>query len=67
MFFTYTCLKRVEFVNLSVETLNHDLRPLGCACLLDQSDLVHHVTHLFLDVLLVRFECYKERLISKTR
>lgn len=60
MLFTYTCLKSVEFVYLSVETLYHDLGPLGCACLLDQSDLIHHVTHLFLDVLLVRFEGYKE-------
>jgi hypothetical protein len=57
MFFTYTCLKRVEFVDLCVKTLNHNLRALCCTCFLDQSDLVHHVTHFFLDVLLVRFEC----------
>ena len=64
MYFTYTCLKRVEFAYLSVETLNHDLGALGCPCLLDQRNLIHHVTHFFLDVLLVRFESYKKRSIS---
>jgi hypothetical protein len=67
MIFTYTCLKRVEFAYLSVETLNHDLRSLGCPCLLDQRDLIHHVTHFFLDVLLVRFKCYKISSISNER